>query len=80
MQVSVTRWGSSLGLRIPKSIAGQFGLTEGARVEVEAEGDHIVVRVGRPRYTLDALLGGMTPEDMREVFEWTTDAGREAVD
>lgn len=80
MQVSVTRWGSSLGLRIPKSIVGQFGLTEGARVDVEAEGDRIVVRVGRPRYALDALLTGMTPEDLREAFDWTMDAGREAVD
>ncbi len=80
MQVSVTRWGSSLGLRIPKSIAGRFGLTEGARVDVEAEGDRIVVRVERPRYALDALLAGMTPGDMREAFDWTTDSGREAVD
>ena len=70
MQVSVTRWGNSLGLRIPKDIAGRLGLSEGARVEVEAEGDRIVIRVGRPRYRLDKLLADVTPDAMHAAFDW----------
>ena len=41
MQVQVSRWGNSLGLRIPKDVASRAGLREGARVEVETEGDWI---------------------------------------
>lgn len=80
MQVQLARWGNSLGLRIPKDIAARFGLNEGGRVEIEAEGDRIVIRVDRPRYNLDELLAGVTPADMRDVFDWGPDVGREAVD
>ena len=79
MQVQIARWGNSLGLRIPKDLATRFGLTEGARVEVEAEGDRIVITADRPRYALDDLLKGMKPEAMRDVFDWGPDAGREDV-
>ena len=79
MQVSLNKWGNSLGLRIPEDIAGRFGLAEGARVEIEAQGDHIVSRVGRPRYRLADLLAGMTPDAMHDAFDWGPDIGREAV-
>ena len=69
-----------MGLRIPKDIAGRLGISEGARVEVEAEGDRLVIRVSRPRYRLDELLAGATPEAMRDAFDWGPDAGREGVE
>jgi len=77
MQVGIARWGNGLGLRIPKDIATRFGLTDGARVEVEAEGNRIVITAGRPRYALGELLVGMTPEALRGAFDWGPDAGRE---
>jgi antitoxin MazE len=80
MQVQVARWGNSLGLRIPKDIALRAGLREGARVEVEAEGDRIIVSPARPRYVLADLLKGMTPQAMREAFDWGPDRGREIVE
>jgi antitoxin MazE len=69
MQVRLARWGNSLGVRIPKDIATRIGL---------AEGDRIVISVNRPRYTLDELLDGVTPEEMRAAFDWGPDVGREA--
>ena len=80
MKARVTRWGNSLGVRIPKDIAGRIGLSEGSRVEVELEDEHIVISLARPRYTLDELLRDMTPEAMHEAFDWGPDRGREAVD
>ena len=80
MQVQVARWGNSLGLRIPKDIAARVGLHEGTRVEVEAEGDRIIITPGRRRYVLADLLKGMTPEAMREAFDWGPDKGREIVE
>src|SRR5258708_32364544 len=75
MQVQVARWGNSLGLRIPKDIALRTGLREGVRVEVEAEGDRIIISPARPRYVLADLLKGMTPEAMREAFYGGPDKG-----
>ncbi len=80
MQVQLTRWGNSLGMRIPKDLASRFGLSDGAQVEVEAEGDKIVISVHRPRYRLAELVAGMTPETAHEAFDWGGDAGREAVE
>jgi antitoxin MazE len=80
MQVQLARWGNSLGLRIPKDLAAQAGLRAGARVELAAEGDRIVIKPARPRYVLAELLEGVTPEAMREAFDWGPDIGREIVD
>jgi len=80
VQVQVSRWGNSLGLRIPRHIAKQAGLREGTRVEIEAEGDRIVIAPARPRYVLSELLEGVTPETMREAFDWGPYKGREIVE
>jgi antitoxin MazE len=80
MQVQVAQWGNSLGLRIPKDIALRAGLHAGARVEIEVEGDRIVVSRARPRYVLAELLRGMTPAEMRDAFDWGPDKGREIIE
>jgi antitoxin MazE len=80
LQVVLARWGNSLGVRIPKEVALRAGLSEGARVEIEADGDRIVITPSRRRYVLADLLHGMTPEAMREAFDWGPDSGREIVD
>ena len=80
MQVQIAKWGNSLGVRVPKDVAARVGLTEGARVEITAEGDKIVISVARPVYRLEELLVGMTPETMHEAFDWGSDVGREAVE
>jgi antitoxin MazE len=80
MQVQVSRWGNSLGLRIPKDIAIRAGLREGTRVDIEIEGDRIIIAPAQPRYVLAELLKGMTAEAMREAFDWGPDKGREIVE
>lgn len=80
MRVSVAKWGNSLGLRVPKELAARVGLREGSRVEIVAEDDRLVLIPARPAFTLDGLLTGMTPEAMREAFDWGDDRGREQVE
>jgi antitoxin MazE len=46
---------------------------------MEANGDQIVISVRRTRYQLADLLVGMTPDPMREAFDWVPDVGREIV-
>ncbi len=63
IQVQIAKWGNSLGLRVPRDIAIRVGLTEGARVDIEASDDgRIIITRSRRRFTLDELLAGMTPE------------------
>ena len=80
MQVRVVGWGNGLGVRIPKDIADQVGFAEGAFVDVAADDGRIFITVARPRYVLENLIRGMTPEAMREAFDWGTDRGREEDD
>lgn len=80
MEVVLARWGNSLGVRIPKDIASRTGLREGARVDIEAQGSRIVITPARKRYELAELLRGVTPQAMREAFDWGPDKGREIVE
>ncbi|MFO1039035.1 MAG: AbrB/MazE/SpoVT family DNA-binding domain-containing protein [Geminicoccaceae bacterium] len=80
MQVRVSRWGNSLGLRLPKDLAAKLGIGEGSRVEVTEDRGRIVISPARPVYALEDLLVGMTPEAMHEAFDWGEDEGRERVE
>ena len=80
MQAQVTRWGNSLGVRVPKEIAAQLGLKPGTRVEITAEEGRIIVTVARPTYSLENLLTDMTPAAMHRAFDWGPDVGREKVE
>jgi antitoxin MazE len=59
----LSKWGNSLGLRVPKDIAERVGMSDGTRVNVEARDDgSVVIRKAQKRYTLEELVAGMTPE------------------
>lgn len=77
MQGHVTKWGNSLALRLPKSIAADVRLREGTQVDMRIEGDSLVIRPSRPKYKLEDLLIGETPGGSEE-FEWGQAKGEEA--
>jgi antitoxin MazE len=82
MQAHITRWGNSLGVRIPKDLARRLGMTEGSVVEVTAEDDRLVLQTTKPVYRLEELLEGMTPDAMHQALDWEgwgDDVGRETV-
>ena len=80
MQITASRWGNSLGVRIPKDIVDQVGLSPGDSVDVTAQGDQIIISLRRPRYRLEDLLTGVAPEAMQEAFDGGSDAGRGIID
>ena len=79
VQVQVAKWGNSLGLRVPRDIAARVGLTEGARVDIEASDDgRIIITRSRRRFTLDELLAGMTT-DREHPLEEDAPTGEEMI-
>ncbi len=63
IRVQLAKWGNSLGLRVPKGVAEQAGLTEGTKVDIEAREDgSVIIRKAKKRYTLEELVAGMTPD------------------
>jgi len=80
MQVKVSKWGNSLGVRLPRALAEHIGVNEGQTVEISADGARLIVEPIKPAYLLQDLLANMTPDAMREVFDWGEEIGRERVD
>lgn len=73
----VTRWGNSLAVRIPRAVAEQVRLEEGAEVEMAVEDGRIVVRPRPPRYHLDQLVEGITSENRHDETDWGEVQGEE---
>ena len=40
----ISKWGTSLAVRIPKPIAEQWGVQEGSAIEIVSRGDQVVLR------------------------------------
>ncbi|MEW5952190.1 MAG: AbrB/MazE/SpoVT family DNA-binding domain-containing protein [Bacillota bacterium] len=76
MQYHIQKWGNSLGIRIPKTLAQKAGLVEGTPVEIILGDDAIIIR---PRsYSLETLLSDVTPENLHREADTGKPVGREA--
>jgi len=77
MNATVQKWGNSLALRIPKSIANEIELEQGDSVEMEVADGVLAVRPGRPRYRLADLVRGITKKNRQDETDWGKAKGRE---
>lgn len=67
MIAKISRWGNSLGIRIPKSALERAQLREGDDVDVvAAEDGSLVVRRAVPRRSLDELAAAITPQNRHD--------------
>lgn len=85
MQGQISRWGNSLGIRIPKEVANRVGLSDGTQVEIEARQGEVVISPLKPRlrYTLEELVAGVTPDEAHASsaeIDWGPDVGREIIE
>lgn len=78
IKTEIKKWGNSIGLVIPKTLSHNLQLEAGTEVELEAEGNRLVVKVlPPPTITLDSILQSW-PEDYRtEETDWGTPRGNE---
>jgi antitoxin MazE len=66
----VSKWGNSLGLRLPKSVAREAQIGEGDTVDVSVSNGTIVVRPSRRRYSLDELVSRINARNRHEESDW----------
>ena len=65
MRLVVRKWGNSLAIRIPKTIATKSRIEEGSLLEIRfEEGSVIVTPVRERNYTLEELLDRVTDENI----------------
>ena len=58
----ISKWGTSLAIRIPKTIAQQWGVREGSAIEIISRGDHVVLR--KETYNLADMLDQVTVDNL----------------
>ena len=75
----IQRWGNSLALRLPKPIAEQLKLSEGANVTLSVERGALVVRKAPKKTTLADLLAQCRDDNRHEPIDWGPPVGREIV-
>ena len=81
MATTVQKWGNSLGIRIPKSIAEQVQFASGTEVEFETTGGVLTIRPRRRRrkYKLSELLAKMKPHQRHGEWDKSGPRGREVI-
>ena len=79
MNTTVQKWGNSLAVRIPRSVAKDSHLHQGSVVDIALIGGKIVVKPRRQLpYTLAQLLKGVTPRNRHVELDWGGRVGQEA--
>jgi antitoxin MazE len=79
MKTRIQKWGNSLALRIPKSVAVESQLEQGMLVEVSLlDGKLLVTPLRPPAVTLEDLLQEITPDNLHHEIDTGPAVGNEA--
>ncbi len=79
MLMKIAKWGNSLVLRIPRSVAAEAQVKEGAIVDLSVENGRLLVRPLRIRkYSLNGLLRKVSRRNLQGKVSAVKTVGREA--
>lgn len=73
----LTKWGNSLGIRLPQEILKQLGWKEGSKVTLFLKDDSIILSATKPKYNLNDLIKNSRPEQQHEEIDWGEALGEE---
>jgi len=83
MKLTIQKWGNSLALRIPSTVAQEIGVKKGSAVELATGQDALYFTVIRKRkkaeISLDELLARVTPANRHDLVDVGSAVGREVV-
>ena len=71
----ISKWGSSLAVRIPKPIAEQWGVREGSAIEIISRGEQLVLR--KRTYNLADMLAQVTADNLHPELDTGPAQGNE---
>ncbi len=77
---TIQLWGNSLAIRVPRPLADQLGLHRGDEIELQVEGNRLVIARRPPHRTpLAELLAQCRPDKRPETVDFGPPAGRETI-
>ena len=74
----IVRWGDSLAVRIPKTVAEELRLKTGDWVVIDASKGRIELHCATP--TLEMLVAGITPDNRHRDTYCGPDVGKEVIE
>ncbi len=77
MKTVVQKWGNSLALRIPKTMAEHIKVKEGVSVDIREDGDTLFIRPSKTKFTLKELLAKVKPENLHGEIKTGAVVGKE---
>ena len=69
MNVKISKWGNSLGLRIPKSAVETLGLNDNDTVSIETKGKSIIIKSAKKPLTLEEIFKNWDGEPY-DTYDW----------
>ena len=76
MDSTISTWGNSLGLRIPKAYAREIGLKDGTKVVITVQGKQLVVKPVK-KFSLESLVGQISSENTYGEVDFGPPEGKE---
>ncbi|NOY22686.1 MAG: AbrB/MazE/SpoVT family DNA-binding domain-containing protein [Acidobacteria bacterium] len=78
MRTKIKKWGNSLAVRIPKSVAEDVRISQNVEVELQVRRGKIILLPIRPgQYDLEELLEAIKPEHLHKELDTGSPVGRE---
>jgi antitoxin MazE len=78
METSIQKWGNSLGVRLPLTLANKKALKAGSRVVViETKTGLAIEIVKKPSLTLDSLVRGINKKNLHKEIDFGEAGGNE---
>lgn len=78
MKTTAQKWGNSLAIRVPKSVAVQVGLKAQDDLDIEVQDGNVVLKPHLRRvYRLEDLVKRITPKNVHGEIDTGTPVGRE---
>jgi antitoxin MazE len=80
MEAVIKKWGNSLALRLPKTLADHYGIKDGGHIEISLEKDYIKIKpIGKLKISLKDLLSKITDENKHNEIDWGFAVGNEII-
>ncbi len=77
MKTVVQKWGNSLALRIPKSMAEYIKVKEGGSVELTEEKGNLLIKPAQAKPSLKELLSQIKPGNLHDETQTGRPVGKE---
>jgi antitoxin MazE len=79
-KAQVVKWGNSLAVRIPKTVAEEARMQEGDSIVIEAKRGRVELRRAEKVPTLGELVAQITPKNRYKETTWGPDRGKEIIE